>query len=315
MLRECEAVDLGLLSDGLYQGLTYFARGNTESSAAVLTVDASQNQLVDFAPADDDLLNVNSYTASRQNGSSAVANDLNGPFGINTIGQYASGNTINCQYDTMLPDYAAWMVHRGTTFGPTTTSTYRYPTVPIRIQHNPELVGPILGTGSGTALPLALLARLDLTNINAARSQMQNLPISERIQGYTETIDQFSWDITINCTPYDVARVGMIAQETGDNGEFVWRIDTDGSTVVNDVAPGATTITVASQNVSVFSTIWTNAPDDFPLVVNIGDIPITVTNISGVQSPQTFTVTASTVTKTLKAGTAVFLWNQPVLGL
>jgi hypothetical protein len=61
--------------------------------------------------------------------------------------------------------------------------------------------------------------------------------------------------------------------------------------------------------------LWTTADDDFPLVVDMAGIPVTVTDITGASSPQTFTVDPDTVTKDLPAGSDVSVWYPPVLGL
>ena len=317
LIQEAELADGGLVADGgtflegigtaasgtRGAGVTLYVRNQFESVPASLVLDASKGEISDFAPADDDLLNLNYYTATRQGGSSAIASDLTGPFGVNAIGQYPGSDTINCQYDVTLPHYAGWAVHRGTTFGPTNSSSYRYPTVPVRVQAKPYLINQVLLTD--------LLCRIDLLNIHQVRAQQQDFTISNQVQGYTEIINKFQWEPTYTCTPYEVARVAILAQDTGDTGEFVARLDTDGSQVVGDTPAGSATITVATPS----GPLWTTLADDFPLVVNMGDIPVTVTNITGSSSPQTFTVTGSTVTKLLPNGTAVSVWNMTVLGM
>ena len=57
------------------------------------------------------------------------------------------------------------------------------------------------------------------------------------------------------------------------------------------------------------------AADDFPLTVRVAGLPVTVTNITGASSPQTFTVDPATVLKSLPANSDVRLWNPPVIAL
>jgi len=59
--------------------------------------------------------------------------------------------------------------------------------------------------------------------------------------------------------------------------------------------------------------LWTVDAAAFPVDVNIGGEKVTVTNITGASSPQTFTVTRSVngVVKTHAAGEQVRLWKTP----
>jgi hypothetical protein len=61
--------------------------------------------------------------------------------------------------------------------------------------------------------------------------------------------------------------------------------------------------------------LWTTTPDDFPFQVKVSGIPVTVTNITGGSSPQTFTVDPTTVIKSLPVSSDVRLWNPPVLAI
>jgi hypothetical protein len=61
--------------------------------------------------------------------------------------------------------------------------------------------------------------------------------------------------------------------------------------------------------------LWTTTADDFPLFVNADGIKVTVTNITGSSSPQTFTMTGSTVVKQLNSGVPVSVWNPPALSV
>ncbi len=133
------------------------------------------------------------------------------------------------------------------------------------------------------------------------------------MQGYTETISATEWHVTYNCCPYDIYRVAVFAADTGDTGEFVGRFESDGVTVLTATASiGATTLSVNTPT----GPTWTTAADDFPFVINVLDIPVTVTAISVASgTTQTFTVTGSTVTKSLASGALVKLWNNPVMEL
>ena len=74
----------------------------------------------------------------------------------------------------------------------------------------------------------------------------------------------------------------------------------------------ATTLYVATSNPA--TPLWTTTAGDFPLDIAVDGERITVTNITGSSSPQTFTVTRSVngVVKSHSSGADVRLWTPPV---
>jgi hypothetical protein len=92
------------------------------------------------------------------------------------------------------------------------------------------------------------------------------------------------------------------------------RADTDGSTLASGVSSSAVTLSVAT--VSGFP-LWTTAAADFPFDIAIAGERVTVTNITGSSSPQSFTVTRAVngVSKAQSAGADVRLWFPPILAL
>ena len=65
------------------------------------------------------------------------------------------------------------------------------------------------------------------------------------------------------------------------------------------------------------SPLWTTSAGDFPFDINIGGEQITVTNITGASSPQTFTVTRSVngVVKAQSSGADVRLFFPMILAV
>jgi hypothetical protein len=115
--------------------------------------------------------------------------------------------------------------------------------------------------------------------------------ISQLAVGWTETIKRMGHDFAWTCVPESPYQVGLI----GD------RADTAGSTLAAQVAAGATSMSVATPSGILWGTTT------FPFDVMVAGIRVTVTNITGSTSPQTFTVTAATVTKILPLGSKVTL--------
>jgi hypothetical protein len=91
--------------------------------------------------------------------------------------------------------------------------------------------------------------------------------------------------------------------------------DTDGSTLAAGVTSSAVTLSVATTTAG--SPLWTTTAGDFPFDILIAGEQLTVTNITGASSPQSFTVTRSVngVVKAQMAGADMRLFHAPVAAL
>lgn len=296
LLRECEAADGGTLHDGINDGLTYSTKRRRYNAAAAMTI-AHTQLVMPFAPIDDDQRTRNKVTAVRQGGAEATFQDTTGPLGTTAIGTYDESVTVNAWKDAAALQYASWYVRRGTIEG------YRYPNLSIDLARNPSLAASWLATYIG--------ARIDVTGISTVRTQHPTGALSFILEGYTQTIDQFRWNIEANCSPFAPWRIIEVAADAGDTGEYRCHLESDGSTLATDEAIGSTSFSVATPS----GPLWTTTADDVPMTIEVSGIPVTVTAISGAASPQTFTVTGSTVTKALLAGAAVTISNPPRLAL
>lgn len=297
LLRQVEATDQGILYDGVGPGLSYICRTSRESQAVDLTLDASTGQAFGLDPIDDDQRTRNLVQATRVQGGSAVYEDTSGAAGTSVIGIYDDSITVNPGGDTALSDYASWLVHSGTIVG------YRYPQLGLALHHDPTLAAGWLAVTPG--------ARVDVTNIEDVRTQHPAGTISLAVEGYTQRLTQFTWDVELVCSPYEVWQVGQYAATSGDTNEHVLRAEGDGSTLASAASAGATSLSVATAS----GPLWTTDSDDLPMTIEVEGTPITVTAISGGSSPQTFTVTGSTVVRALSSGAAVTLHQPRVLGL
>lgn len=299
LLRECEQVDGGVLYDGLTFGLSYLSRDLREDLPVALTLDATLNQVSgDFRPVNDDQSIRNRWTISRQGGSTATVEQTTGTNGSAVVGLYQDSKTLNTGTDTVLADQAGWRVAAGILPG------YRYPGLNIAFHSSPELLAPWLNY-------VNLFSRVIVANLHTVAGQLANDPVDLVIEGYSEVISQNTWTVGTNSIPFDSWRVAQLAADTGDLGEFVGRPESDGSTVVGGADIGASSLTVATPS----GPLWTTVADDLGIYVGIGGIRVTVTNISGASSPQTFTVDPASVVKPLRDGDTVSVWKEPVLGL
>jgi hypothetical protein len=297
LVEGCAVVEDAYLYDGLQQGLSVIAHDQITSQVASMTLDASLGQIAPpLTPLDDDQLTVNEYTAYRVNGSSATWTDTYSPLQVANIGEYSQSTTQDFYSDgEQLTDFAAWKVNVGT------VNDYRWTPVIFWLHHNPELLPTWLNT-----LPMS---NINVTNLSDERAQLSDLTVRLLLEGYTETIDQFTWTVSANCSSYLPWVVMTSAQDTGDTSQWIGRADTDGAELTQSYPAGSTSLSVATPS----GPLWTTVADDFPLVVNIGGNPITVTTITGSSSPQTFTVTGSTVVAPLANGASVSVWEPAVL--
>jgi len=299
LLREAELVDWGILWDGRDPGLSYTTRRYREAQAAALTVDARE-LLPPFLPVDDDQRTRNKMTANRKNGGFWTEEDATGPMGTGEIREYDDSETYNLWSDERLPDFASWAVAAGTIYG------YRFPSLVIDVSKIPDRAAALLELVPGD--------RVDIENLHLVRSDMPAADIRLVVEGWSMRLDSHRWVVTLNASPHAVWNVGILEADVGSTqvaGEYVIHLDTDGSTLASSALAGATSLSVARTD-STYP-LWTTDTNDFPFVLDVGGVPVTVTAISGASSPQTFTVSATP--RAFAAGTEVKLWNPTRLAI
>lgn len=298
LLLQCEAVDAGFLYDGLGPGLAYQGISQRYNQTAALTVDVSAGELAASPrPVDDDQRTLNKMVVSRTNGSSATAEQTDGPLGTdpNTgAGVYDSSLELNAEDDTRLGFRAGWEVHTGTVEG------FRYPSISLDLAASPGLAAAWLGVLPGNLI--------DLTNLASVDDRMPAGDIPLIVEGWAETIATHGWTATPNCTPAQVYDVFKIEASGSEKHLGALQTDSGGTRVTFPVSAGATSLSITTDpGLNVF----TQAAGDLPLDVEISGIKVHVTNITGASSPQTFTV--SPLTKALLGGAVVKLWHPGVI--
>lgn len=319
LLQSCETADMGLMGESRKSySLVYRTLASMLNQAAAVTFDWAQGQL-DYQgwqpPVADDLYLLNDWTVTRSSGGSGAAasgatyratlND-GSPLSISPpqnggAGDYASSESVNVQADTQLPDVAGWLVHRGT------VAADRYPAIPIDMAArgisalHPAIVSAEIGDRADQVNTQAWL------DVNAIR---------QLIAGADEEIGDFWYKIAWNSIPER-------PYETGIYDDLVYgRADTDGSTLQAAIGTTDTTFQVASTDTT--KPLWTTAAADFPFDISVrpAGAPgkgerMTVTNITGSSSPQTFTVTRSVngVVMSHAAGELAELFFTPVYAI
>jgi len=90
------------------------------------------------------------------------------------------------------------------------------------------------------------------------------------VQGYTETLDQYTWEITYNCTPYSPWNISHTDDDT------YGKADTAGSELTEALTTGETDVDVLTTS----GPVWTTDDTEFPFDVRAGGEVWSVTDIT-----------------------------------
>lgn len=312
LIQQVPGTDLGALYETRDQvALAYRTRGSLYNQGTtynnvgrVLTLDHSQHQLsAPLNPVDDDAYTRNDVTVTRVGGSSS-RQVLSSGAALSTqpppagVGPYPTSVTVSLSSDAATADQAGWRLHLGTVNEP------RYPQVSLNLRH-PTFTGNINLLNAALTLDIG-----DRIVINNPPPELPPDPISLIVQGYTEVLGIYEHDIVLTCSPESPYAVGVL------DDAVLGRPDTDGSTLAGTYPLGTeAAIQVATTNPAL--PLWTTSAGDFPFDIAVAGERMTVTNITGASSPQTFTVTRSvnSVVKPQTSGTDVRLWQPMILSL
>jgi hypothetical protein len=292
LLQEAAAADHGLLYESRIQlGLEYRTRVDLYDQAPALTADYSAKVFHGLPePVDDDRFTRNDVTAKRPASGEARAVLEAGPMSVQDppdgVGTYDTSVTLNLAGDGDLTHHAAWLLALGT------VDEARYPRLAFRLNAVPGIADDLAGLDLG-----------DLVRITDLPSWLPPDDVDALVQGTVETLESHMRDIeltTAPASPYDVAVFG---DTVGDGPD---RFDTAGSELDE-----ALDTTETGVDVAVAGPLWTTDDAEYPFDVYVGGERMTVSDITGSSSPQTFTVTRSVngVVKSHAAGTAVRLWK------
>jgi len=260
LLQTCEDADLGVLYES-GTALAYRPSGARLNVGTEADLDFDLGHIAEPPePTDDDQRVRNDITVTRDAGGQYRAADEEH---IAAVGKYDDAVDANVESDEQLPDLAGWRLHLGT------WDEMRWPRVSLDLARNAGLIGSWMQMQRPGA-------RFSISNppLQVAGDELDLL-----VEGYTQQLSMYSWDVELACSP---ARVWDVAVTDNDD----WRVDTVGSSVAVLVNDSTTTVTVNSDD----EYLWTTDPAEFPFDVNIGGERMTVTAITGTSSPQTFTV-------------------------
>jgi hypothetical protein len=273
LLEDPPKVDLGLLYEPKGAlGIEYCTRGALSNQEPFLTLSMADGEILpEWAPEDDDRYLRNYIKVTRTGGSSAIAEETEGPLSTadypDGAGRYTGGGTINVGTDIALEGQAWWRLHLGTVDEDRIAKLKVMPTSGIPLE---RLFSVNIGY------------RIVITDAQAADVYDD---ISLIVLGYSLTFDtKYNPTFVFNCVPESPYRI-----LTWDDTEY-GRLDGTDSVLDEDLTTTETDLTVSSES---GHWLWTTDATDFPFDIKIGGEVMTVTNITGTTSPQTFTVTRS----------------------
>lgn len=286
-----------------YPGLLYRTRADLYNQAPKLTLDMAQGEVANpFAPPLDVQQVRNDITVTRESGTSYRAVQETGPNNIQDpdddpqgIGaRYKDPKTLSLYTDGQVRDQATWRLHLGT------VDEHRIASLDIEMEHHPDLVQAVLELEGG-----------DLIRILHPPPGLGPGPLDLIAMGWTDTIDDETWHVRINCAPGSSWTVAAVS--TGDDE---LRAHSDGSTVAADFVAGTgTSLSVATTSTHPYlRPLWTTDAGEMPMQIVAGGVVLNVTAVSGTSSPQALTVDAipvNGVLKTIAAGTPVQV-NRPM---
>lgn len=301
LLDECADADLGTLYEPRGDiGLAYRAGSSLYNQDPVFTLDYSGAQVSDpFQPVRDDQFTRNDITVSRVDGGSYRAVLSAGPMSVlppdqGGVGRYADTPSVNVADDDQLASVASWLLHLGT------VRDTRYPEVGVDLRNVHVTEDAAL---TRAVRDLGVDNRFIIENPKPGQAPDD---LSLLARGYLLVLDIFQYSLTLNAAPENSYHVPMVGDGTAI-------IDSDSSTLTNDYTSTATSLSVTV----VGTGLWTRTASDFPFDIRILGEVLTVTNITGTSSPQTFTVTRSVngVVKALTAGAPVKLAYPTYIGV
>ena len=303
LLQECADADRGIWTEPRQcLGWGYRTRVATGNQAPAVVLDWNSDHLDHpLQTTEDDQIIVNDVAVTNADGSSSRQVQETGPLSVQSpqatppgVGRYDQQFTVNLASDSQLDSLAGWILHMGTVAEP------RYPAISIDL--------------ADTALAALYYAILDADL--GDRAQITNPPawlppglIDQIIQGTTE-------NLFIKVLTEAWAGVPASPWNTAYADDLVYgRADTDGSTLNGTAAYGAATISVAT---GAGYPLWTTSAADFPFGIQCSGMDLTISDITGTSSPQTFTVSAwgvNGVVKNLPSGADVRLAVPVIVSL
>jgi hypothetical protein len=293
LLDDTAAVGGAVVEDRATGRLRWLAREDTYAGevSPTLALTWGLNVAPPLDPTDDDQRVRNDVTVTRRGGAQATVEVTTGPLSTAAppagIGRYRDSVEVTLLRDDQAEQHAAWRVHEGT------WDELRVPAISVDLAASPGLIDQVDATEVGSVLTVA-----------ATPSWLAVRGLRQVVEGWSETLDAYGWDLVFVTSPADLWRA-LTPGSTADSSARA-RLDTSGSTLAGGVTAVATSLSVATPAGELWSTLAGHVPAE----IVVGGIDVmTVTAVTGATSPQTFTVTRGTPAFAHPAGADVRVYR------
>jgi len=246
LLRQAEAVDEGILCEQRdLLGLRYVQRRSLYNQVPDLILDytGEDGLVAPLDPTEDDQNLANDVTVQRDGGSSARQTLDEGTLSTaappDGVGQYDVAHTLSLYDDDQPALHAGWKLHLGT------WDELRVPVVSVNLANAPDNIDDAASVDIGSRI-----------QITSPPVWMPPDTVDLMVQGYSEVLDQHTWTLAYNCSPYGPYNVAFESDGIHD------RADTDGSELAEALTTTETGVDVAVTE----GPVWVTVPA--PLNVN-----------------------------------------------
>lgn len=307
LFAECWDADGGIGGDSRDSlALHYRTRVDMERRQDIeLSWTADRHFSRELEAADDDLGFANDVTVTRSSsGSSANFVITDGNTSISDppdgVGRYEVGYSLNAYTDERLQSIAGWIALAAS------WDQDRYPALGIAMHRSVVLADNDLFER------LMALNLGDTATVIDFPDWMPPDDVPEIVQGYTETLSKFLWEIECAATPGGAYQaVPLLGSDA-----FPVRLD---ATTHSTGASLTTTATSVSLVTPSGSAVWVDSatyPSEFPISLVIDGEVVSLTAVTGTTSPQTGTITRSVngVVKSHSPGALVRLARSFYIG-
>lgn len=266
----------GYEEDRLWRSHTFYANVDTPA----LYLDYSAGRISPpFEPTDDDQRLLNDVTAKRIEGGSARHEVTDGPLSVweppMGVGRYDGSVELNVAHDNQLPGQAGWRTHLGT------VDEARYPRIRVDLTKQTDIREEVTELDSG-----------DKIIIDNTPPWLPPEPVEAMVEGYTEELNLFSWNMVFNASPASPYDVGVIEGAPEDAGPATRnRVDTGGSSLKVAVDETATELIVhTKQSQTDANNRWINSTG--PGVLHASEFPFDIRfdgEVAAVEASESFT--------------------------
>jgi hypothetical protein len=215
-MRQCQTADQGVLHER-GAGLGYLTRQARINTDPVMELDFASGHVASPPQPVDDDQRLRNRIVLRSGGSEVTAEDADS---IAVDGVYADEIDVNLAAYGQMADHAYWRLHLGTLDG------LRWPAIQLNLARNPSLIDEWCRVRIGSRITIA-----------NPPDQVGTDSLDLIVEGWTERLTDYGWDVTITCSPAEAWKAGVF-----DSATSRWGLKT--GTTVGSHSSSATTITV-----------------------------------------------------------------------